>query len=147
MQPSSVDLPAPFGPIRHVSEPRSIDRLDVVDRRDRAEHLRDAADLTGEVRGAGLVVGELDYRRNAAPNRALGLHEAILPAHMLSIWIPLWFRGPKNSRPPGVGRRRSLVSSAVVIAARVNPPRCIAAWRAKSAVDASTLNTEIGCPT
>jgi hypothetical protein len=27
MQPSSVDFPAPFGPIRHVSEPRSTPRL------------------------------------------------------------------------------------------------------------------------
>ena len=28
---------------------------------------------------------------NAVPNRGVGLHEAIRPAHMLGIWIPLWF--------------------------------------------------------
>jgi len=35
------------------------------------------------------------YFLNAAPKRARGLHEAILPAHMLFIWMALWFFGPK----------------------------------------------------
>ena len=95
MQPSSVDLPAPLGPIRHVSEPRSIDRSTVVDRGHGAERLGDAADLAGEVRGVGLAVDGFDYRVNAAPKSARGLHDAMFPAHMLSIWIALWFRGPR----------------------------------------------------
>ena len=48
-----------------------------------------------EVRGVVSVAGGLVYLWNAAPNRARGLHWTILPAHMLSIWTPLWFRGPK----------------------------------------------------
>ena len=68
---------------------------DVVDRRDGAERLRDAADLAGEVRGAVSVLGRRVYCLNAVPNTATGLHEAIRPAHMLAIWIPLWLRGPK----------------------------------------------------
>ena len=70
-------------------------QVDTVDRRDCPEQLRDAADLTGEVRGVGLVVDGLDYFENAAPKTALGLHDAMFPAHMLSIWIALWFLGPR----------------------------------------------------
>ncbi len=96
MHPRRVDLPAPFGPIRHVSEPRSMPTSTSSTAATAPNDLRDAADLACEARGA-VGVGRLDYRRNAAPNRALGLHWTILPAHMLSIWIPLWFLGPKYS--------------------------------------------------
>jgi hypothetical protein len=68
---------------------------DVVDRCDRTERLRDAADLASEVRGVSPVLRMFGYFWNAFPNSALGLHWTILPAHMESIWTPLWLRGPK----------------------------------------------------
>ena len=96
MQPSNVDFPAPFGPIR-ARERAALDREeDVVDRGDRAESLRDAAGLASETRGVGRTTeGVVGYFENAAPKTAFGLHEAMFPAHMLSIWIALWFFGPR----------------------------------------------------
>ena len=75
---------------------------DVVDRRDGAEGLAGAARFA---RGAGHSCFRHSVRTvlavppqplvNAVPNNGVGLHEAILPAHMLGSWIPLWFVGEK----------------------------------------------------
>ena len=110
MQPSSVDFPAPFGPIRHVSEPRCDAEGDVVDGGDGAEGLPDAVDLAGVRRSPCLRhvsrarTGRASYLFvNAVPNRGVGLHEAIRPAHMLGSWIPLWF--VRREVEPAAGRR------------------------------------------
>ena len=95
MQPSNVDFPAPLGPIRHVSEPRSTERktsstaVTAPNRfvTPRVSQARPAA--SAELRS------DVGYFENAAPKTALGLHEAMFPAHMLSIWIALWFFGPR----------------------------------------------------
>ena len=77
-------------------ERAALDReIDVVDGGDGAKALRDAAGLAGGARGVGMAVGGLAYFENAAPASALGLQEAMFPTHMLSIWIALWFLGPR----------------------------------------------------
>jgi hypothetical protein len=111
--------------------------VEVGNRGDGAEGLADAARLAGSCGRQRL--------RNAAPNSGLGWHDVIRPAHMLDNWMPLWLVLEKYKRPPGVGRPRSFDSSAVLIAARPKPPRTIAALNAYSAVEASTLKTEIRC--
>ena len=45
MHPSSVDLPAPFGPMRQVREPSAKPERDVVDRSDRTERPHNAGNL------------------------------------------------------------------------------------------------------
>ena len=112
MQPSSVDFPAPFGPIRHVSDPRSTASVtsstaatapnDFVaprglgaPRAPRLSFWGPRGPRRGGPPGAVSVVGRCVYCLNAVPNTATGLHEAIRPAHMLAIWMPLWLRGPK----------------------------------------------------
>jgi hypothetical protein len=54
----------------------------------------------------------------------------------------VWLIFEKPSRPPGVTNFFSFVSIAVLIAARVVPPRSIAALNVHSAVAASTSKFE-----
>ena len=75
---------------------------DVVHRLDGAEGLADAARVARGVghscfrHSVGTVLDEPPQPLvNAVPNSGVGLHEAILPAHMLGSWIPLWFVGEK----------------------------------------------------
>jgi hypothetical protein len=95
MQPRSVDLPAPFGPIRHVSEPRSIrtetSSTAATEPNDFRTPSTSHADAASAPSGSIYVVLLL----NAVPKSGRGLHLVIWPAHMLGIWIALWFRGPK----------------------------------------------------
>ena len=95
MQPSSVDFPAPFGPIRHVSEPRSMRRLTSSTAATAPKDFPTPS--TSQAYEDAASARQCSRRRlaylfvNAVPNRGVGLHEAIRPAHMLGIWIPLWF--------------------------------------------------------
>ena len=95
MHPRSVDLPAPFGPMRHVSEPRSIARSTPSTAATAPNSfVTPRPSLARSAASAWLSTGSA-YLENAAPKRALGLHDAMFPAHMLSIWIALWFLGPR----------------------------------------------------
>ena len=102
MQPSSVDFPAPFGPIKQVREPGATRTVTSSTACDGAEGLADAARFARGV-GHACVRHSVDTLLddppqplvNAVPNSGVGLHEAILPAHMLGSWIPLWFVGEK----------------------------------------------------
>ena len=109
MQPSSVDFPAPFGPIRHVSEPRSMRRVTSSTAATAPKDLPTPCDLAGVRRTpppslqCSRTGRLLSLFVNAVPNRGVGLHEAILPAHMLGSWIPLWF--VRREVEPAAGRR------------------------------------------
>ena len=102
MQPSSVDFPGAVRADQAGQGTRRDAEGDVVHGLDGAEGLADAARFARGV-GDSYVRHSVDTLLdepphllvNAVPNSGVGLHEAILPAHMLGRWIPLWFVGEK----------------------------------------------------